>query len=57
VCFCRRDDAHQERLAELRALKSEYSAGQWNVNSVLLGGLGKDPQLENSGQCGMNGLL
>ncbi len=36
----------QERLNELQAKKDEYEAGLWNVNTVLLGGLGKTPLLE-----------
>jgi len=27
-------------------MKTEYQAGMWNVNSVMMGGLGKDPQLD-----------
>ncbi|XP_046358594.2 coiled-coil domain-containing protein 87-like [Haliotis rufescens] len=34
------------KVEELKALKTEYKEGFWNVNSVLLGGLGKDPGLE-----------
>ncbi len=30
---------------ELRAKKSVYEEGMWNVNSVFMGGLGKDPEL------------
>lgn len=35
-----------DRLSELRAMKTEYQAGLWNVNCVMLGGLGKDLQLD-----------
>ncbi|XP_072038414.1 coiled-coil domain-containing protein 87-like [Amphiura filiformis] len=35
----------EQQLGELRAQKSEFTAGMWNVNSVLLGGLGRDPDL------------
>lgn len=35
-----------KKLQEIRAIKSEYKEGFWNANSVLLGGLGKDPELE-----------
>lgn len=34
-----------QQLSELRAQKTEFTEGMWNVNSVLLGGLGKDPDL------------
>ncbi|XP_059161508.1 coiled-coil domain-containing protein 87-like isoform X2 [Physella acuta] len=33
------------KLAELQNIKSEYKQGFWNANSVLMGGLGKDPSL------------
>ena len=36
----------EKKLQELRSRKSEYTEGMWNVNSVLMGGLGNDPQLE-----------
>eukprot|EP00079_Xenopus_tropicalis_P033939 XP_017947710.1 PREDICTED: coiled-coil domain-containing protein 87 isoform X1 [Xenopus tropicalis] len=32
-----------KRLAELRELKEKYTPGMWNINSVMLGGLGKEP--------------
>jgi len=36
--------------------KYSYTAGQWNVNTVSMGGLGKDPdlstdELEQGDQC------
>lgn len=34
------------KLGELRVKKQEYTAGMWNAQSVLLGGLGKDPDVE-----------
>ena len=30
----------------MKTQKNEYKEGFWNVNTVLLGGLGKDPILE-----------
>ena len=33
----------ERKMEELRAVKSEYKEGLWNVNCVLMGGLGKDP--------------
>lgn len=33
------------KMAELRTIKTEYKEGFWNANSVLMGGLGKDPEL------------
>ena len=41
----------QAKLDELRTKKSEYQPGVWNVNTVLLGGLGKDPPLEGKQTC------
>ena len=35
----------KKRLEELRSAKSEYRVGFWNVNSVLLGGLGNEPEI------------
>ncbi|GFO24604.1 coiled-coil domain-containing protein 87 [Plakobranchus ocellatus] len=34
-----------KKMAELRSIKTEYKQGFWNANSVLMGGLGKDPEL------------
>lgn len=36
----------EKKLNELRDQKTVYKNGLWNVNSVLMGGLGKDPQLD-----------
>ena len=35
-----------QKLNEIRAQKTEYQEGFWNVNSVMLGGLGRDPNIE-----------
>lgn len=35
----------ERKRAELKSLKSEYKPGVWNVNSVLLGGLGNEPDV------------
>lgn len=35
----------ERKRAELKSLKSEYNPGVWNVNSVLLGGLGNEPDV------------
>ncbi|XP_043943839.1 coiled-coil domain-containing protein 87 isoform X2 [Protopterus annectens] len=35
------------KLAELKLKKEEFISGMWNVNSIMLGGLGKDPTLED----------
>lgn len=32
-------------LAELAAKKKEYKDGFWNVDTINLGGLGKDPEV------------
>ena len=36
----------EKKLEEMKSQKTEYKEGFWNVNTVLLGGLGKDPVLE-----------
>lgn len=44
-----KDKARKQReakLKDLRVQKADYKEGFWNVNSVLMGGLGKDPELE-----------
>ena len=33
-------------MQELKALKTEYSDGFWNANSVLMGGLGHEPYID-----------
>ena len=38
--------ALQEKLAELQAQKKQYQTGFWNVNTILLGGLGKTPVVD-----------
>lgn len=37
--------AREQKLAEIRKLKENFSAGYWNANSVLVGGLGKYPDI------------
>ncbi|XP_064417914.1 coiled-coil domain-containing protein 87 isoform X2 [Latimeria chalumnae] len=34
------------KIAELMSKKEDYVPGMWNINSVMLGGLGKDPAFE-----------
>lgn len=36
----------EKKLEALKAQKVEFQEGFWNVNSVMLGGLGKDPVIE-----------
>ncbi|XP_020621129.1 coiled-coil domain-containing protein 87-like [Orbicella faveolata] len=36
----------EKKLAELKSIKTEYQPGVWNVNSVLLGGLGNEPDVD-----------
>ncbi|XP_073724899.1 coiled-coil domain-containing protein 87 isoform X4 [Misgurnus anguillicaudatus] len=38
----------QERINLLRKVKQEYVPGFWNVNTIQMGGLGKDPELEET---------
>ncbi|XP_063302220.1 coiled-coil domain-containing protein 87 [Pelobates fuscus] len=35
-----------KKIADLRAEKQNYMPGMWNINSVMLGGLGSDPSLQ-----------
>ena len=39
---------YQEKLKSALDLKSTYESGYWNVNSVALGGLGKDPDVDGT---------
>ena len=32
-------------MTELKKIKSDFKEGFWNANAVLMGGLGKDPEL------------
>ena len=36
----------EKKLEEMKSQKNEYNEGFWNVNTVMLGGLGKDPVVE-----------
>jgi hypothetical protein len=36
----------EKKMKALQEQKAEFQEGFWNVNSVLLGGLGKDPVIE-----------
>ena len=38
----------EKKIEEMKSQKNEYKEGFWNVNTVLLGGLGKDPVLEGN---------
>lgn len=48
----------EKQMAKLTERKYSYTVGQWNVNTVTMGGLGKDPDLtaevEQTGQCTYN---
>ena len=35
----------EKKLVELKSLKTDFKPGVWNVNSVLLGGLGNEPEV------------
>ncbi|XP_078689283.1 coiled-coil domain-containing protein 87-like isoform X4 [Branchiostoma floridae x Branchiostoma belcheri] len=37
----------EQKIEELRQKKTEFVSGMWNVNSILLGGLGRDPSVED----------
>ncbi|XP_077328441.1 coiled-coil domain-containing protein 87 isoform X3 [Lithobates pipiens] len=38
----------EKKIADLRAEKQIYSPGMWNVNSIMLGGLGSDPPVQDA---------
>uniref|UniRef100_W5NDE9 Coiled-coil domain containing 87 n=1 Tax=Lepisosteus oculatus TaxID=7918 RepID=W5NDE9_LEPOC len=40
-----REREQRKKIAALRSQKQEFVSGLWNVNSVMLGGLGKEPEL------------
>ena len=42
-CFFNRE--REKQLAKLTKRKFSYTVGQWNINTVTMGGLGKDPDL------------
>ncbi|KAK2157092.1 hypothetical protein LSH36_199g05026 [Paralvinella palmiformis] len=37
----------RQKIQELKALKTEFSDGFWNANSVLMGGLGQEPYVDD----------
>lgn len=42
----------EKKIEELKQEKTKYEEGMWNVNAVLMGGLGKDPIIaEAQGLC------
>jgi hypothetical protein len=41
----------EKKVKEQRRVKSVFTAGMWNVNSILMGGLGKDPEREGWYKC------
>ncbi|KAM4676010.1 LOW QUALITY PROTEIN: coiled-coil domain-containing protein 87 [Discoglossus pictus] len=40
----------EKKIADLRAEKQNHIPGMWNINSVMLGGLGRDPVLSDEEQ-------
>ena len=49
--------AQEARRRQLYSAKSKYEAGLWNVNTILMGGLGQDPEPasdEGDVQCTFN---
>ncbi|XP_078275980.1 coiled-coil domain-containing protein 87 [Rhinoraja longicauda] len=36
----------EEERAEIRSIKEEFVIGSWNINTIMLGGLGKEPLTE-----------
>ncbi|KAJ8029847.1 Coiled-coil domain-containing protein 87 [Holothuria leucospilota] len=46
LALLEKERERQEKLAQLREQKSHFTEGMWNVGTITLGGLGKDPELE-----------
>lgn len=44
------EQQRNQKLNELRQEKTTYTPGLWNAQSVLLGGLGRDPDVEDDGE-------
>ncbi|KAL8616651.1 hypothetical protein ACOMHN_031633 [Nucella lapillus] len=42
----KKERERERKVEEMRAVKNEYKEGLWNANCVLMGGLGKDPSLQ-----------
>ena len=42
--------AKQKRRMNLLRQKAAYTPGLWNANTVMLGGLGKDPEQDEDGE-------
>ena len=40
--------AREAKRKQQYRLKSNFESGQWNVNAVMMGGLGRDPELSSS---------
>jgi hypothetical protein len=38
----------QKKLLELKKEKTKFEEGMWNVNTVFMGGLGRDPHIEGT---------
>lgn len=38
----------QKKLQELKKEKTKFEEGMWNVNTVFMGGLGRDPHVEGT---------
>lgn len=46
--------AKQKRRMNLLQQKATYTPGLWNTNTVMLGGLGKDPEQNEDGELDYN---
>lgn len=45
TCLC--ENYRDEKSEALRREKTQYTPGLWNVNTILMGGLGRDPEPES----------
>lgn len=41
------EERKADRLKQMRDQKKQYTPGEWNVQAVMLGGLGRDPDLQD----------
>ena len=46
----------QKKLLELKKEKTKFEEGMWNVNTVFMGGLGRDPHIEEEEESSEKGL-
>ena len=53
-CLTYRDK--KKKMSAMWQTKNQYTPGEWNVQSVMLGGLGKDPELTGQSSSPFNSM-